>query len=299
MRFWRGNQDQTLQPDEARAFHVTISSPSGAHGWQFRVPRHRAVASLALGVLVAAVALAGIVSAVLFLSRVTRIEALEAENAQLRGQLKRVTELEDRLAELDSARRSFQHILGVDESGETGAAEGMAEEPAEEPSVAGGDLYVQVEPLTSLGESALYEIRHALHTQPLDGPLTRSFGRVGGAGDFHTGVDIAGMTHAPIRTAGEGVVSSVGWSETLGWVLVISHSVRLDTVYGHNSKVLVRVGDSVTSGQVVAEVGSTGLSSAPHLHFELLWTGKAIDPALVFPSLERKVASTDESRDAG
>jgi len=173
-----------------------------------------------------------IVSAVLFLSRVTRIEALEAENAQLRGQLKRVTELEDRLAELDSARRSFQHILGVDESGETGAAEGMAEEPAEEPSVAGGDLYVQVEPLTSLGESALYEIRHALHTQPLDGPLTRSFGRVGGAGDFHTGVDIAGMTHAPIRTAGEGVVSSVGWSETLGWVLVISHSVRLDTVYG-------------------------------------------------------------------
>jgi murein DD-endopeptidase MepM/ murein hydrolase activator NlpD len=293
MRFWRGNQERTPQPDEAHAFHVTISSPSGARGWQFRVPRHRAVASLALGVVVVAVALAGIVSAILFLGRVTHIEAVEAENAQLRGQLKRVTELEGRLAELDSARRSFQHILGVEESGETGEEEQMAEEP----SVAGGDPYVQVEPLTSLGESALYEIRHALRTQPLDGPLTRSFGRVGGAGDFHTGVDVAGRTHAPILAAGEGVVSSVGWNETLGWVLVISHSVRLDTVYGHNSKILVRVGDSVTSGQVVAEVGSTGLSSAPHLHFELLWTGKAIDPALVFPSLERKVATTDESRD--
>ena len=67
-----------------------------------------------------------------------------------------------------------------------------------------------------------------------------------------------------------------------GVVLVIAHTSRISTMYGHNFEVSVRVGDFVSMGQKVAEVGSTGQSSAPHLHLEVQWDGGAIDPTLVF-----------------
>jgi murein DD-endopeptidase MepM/ murein hydrolase activator NlpD len=60
----------------------------------------------------------------------------------------------------------------------------------------------------------------------------------------------------------------------------------LETLYGHNSRILVRAGDAVTEGQPIAEVGNTGLSSGPHLHFEIRWYGRSVDPTAVFTSLQ-------------
>jgi murein DD-endopeptidase MepM/ murein hydrolase activator NlpD len=53
-------------------------------------------------------------------------------------------------------------------------------------------------------------------------------------------------------------------------------------MYGHNSKILAKVGDSITAGQVVTRIGNTGQSSAPHLHFEIHWRGKAVNPESVY-----------------
>ncbi|MFH1143185.1 MAG: M23 family metallopeptidase [Candidatus Eisenbacteria bacterium] len=268
----------------SEAFHITISSPTEARSWQFRVSRRQALGGLVVSAVILVVAMAGLFSTGFLLTRIARIQALNAENIQLRRQLSRVSELENRLEALDAARLSLLSLLGLSDA-EDAAGDALQ---SEMPTV-GEEPYARVEPISSVGEAALREIRHDLRITPLSGPLTRSFGKLGQGGIFHTGLDIAGETGAPVVSAGEGVVSSAGWDETFGWVLVIAHSVRLKTVYGHNSEILVKIGDSVAAGQVVAEVGSTGLSSAAHLHFEVHWAGKAIDPVLVFPSLERQV----------
>ena len=106
---------------------------------------------------------------------------------------------------------------------------------------------------------------------------------MGDTGIFHTGIDIAGETGAGVFAAGEGIVSFTGFHETFGLVLVIAHAPGVETVYGHNSQILVQVGDFITRGQVVAEVGNTGTSTAPHLHFEVHWRSRAIDPLLILP----------------
>jgi len=270
---------------ETGDYHITVASPTGARSWQFRISRRKAFAGLVFSGVISLVAIAGILSTGLLVTRLAAVQALEAENIQLRRQLTRVGELEYRIAELDASRRSLMEVLGVRTAEEMESEEALTEIP-----LSGGESYMRVEPLGSVGDAALVEIRGALDWVPLEGPLTRAFGTLRQSDIFHTGLDIAGDSHSPVLAAGVGVVSSIGWDETLGWVLVIAHSPRLKTVYGHNSRILARVGDSVASGQTVAEVGSTGLSSAPHLHFEIHWQGKAIDPLLVYPTLDRQPA---------
>ncbi|WP_444813328.1 M23 family metallopeptidase [Variovorax saccharolyticus] len=97
---------------------------------------------------------------------------------------------------------------------------------------------------------------------------------------FHSGVDFAAPTGTPIfATAGGRVVFS-GQKPGYGNVVEIDHGNRLATRYGHASRLLVREGDLVLPRQHIADVGSTGRSTGPHLHFEVLENGDAIDPAL-------------------
>ncbi|GAB1544911.1 hypothetical protein NUACC21_75870 [Scytonema sp. NUACC21] len=86
----------------------------------------------------------------------------------------------------------------------------------------------------------------------------------------HEGIDIAGPTGTPIFAAASGVVLEAGWENTgLGNAVTIQHSDRRVTVYGHNQHVLVRKGQTVAQGQLIAKMGSTGNSTGPHLHFEI------------------------------
>ncbi|MBW4633748.1 MAG: M23 family metallopeptidase [Iphinoe sp. HA4291-MV1] len=103
----------------------------------------------------------------------------------------------------------------------------------------------------------------------------------------HEGIDIAGATGTPIVAAASGTVAKAGWNEWgLGNVVVIEHPDGSVTVYGHNSRLLVKQGQQVTQGQVIAEMGSTGNSTAPHLHFEVRKNHRfAVDPLTTLPSL--------------
>jgi LysM repeat protein len=88
---------------------------------------------------------------------------------------------------------------------------------------------------------------------------------------FHTGVDIAGPQGTPIYAADDGVVLIAGWNRGgYGNMVIIDHGGGFFTRYGHASKLLVQAGDSVTKGQVIALMGTTGRSTGPHLHFEVM-----------------------------
>ncbi len=118
---------------------------------------------------------------------------------------------------------------------------------------------------------------------PAKGVLTSGFGWRWGR--MHKGIDIAGPTGTPIVAAAEGVVVTAGWnSGGYGYLVEIQHPDGSLTLYAHNSRVLVQVGQQVAQGQQVSEMGSTGYSTGPHLHFEVHPSGKgAVNPVAYLP----------------
>ncbi len=95
---------------------------------------------------------------------------------------------------------------------------------------------------------------------------------------FHEGVDIASRFGSAIKAMGGGVVSFAGQKEGYGLTIEINHGNGYTTRYAHCKSVLVRVGDRINKGQDVALVGSSGRSTGPHLHFEVLRDGKTVNP---------------------
>ncbi len=91
-------------------------------------------------------------------------------------------------------------------------------------------------------------------------------------------MDIATSTGTPVVAAASGTVSYSGWRGSYGNLLIINHSNGVQTYYGHCSKLYVSVGQSVSQGQTVCAVGSTGNSTGPHLHFEVRLNGVAYNP---------------------
>ncbi|MBQ3553899.1 MAG: peptidoglycan DD-metalloendopeptidase family protein [Clostridia bacterium] len=96
---------------------------------------------------------------------------------------------------------------------------------------------------------------------------------------FHKGMDLAAPQGTNIVAAEAGVVRSAGWNGGYGYCVVIDHGSGVATLYGHSSKLLVKKGQEVSKGQVIAKVGSTGVSTGPHLHFEVLINGNTTNPA--------------------
>ncbi len=124
------------------------------------------------------------------------------------------------------------------------------------------------------------------------GWFVRGFGS--GAGGYHQAMDIGGKLGSNVRAAASGLVGYAG-DELSGYgnLVILIHTGGFVTAYAHNAKNLVEAGQRVERGQVIAELGSTGRSKGPHVHFELLHGGKNCDPAGLFrPGVRRRDGST-------
>jgi murein DD-endopeptidase MepM/ murein hydrolase activator NlpD len=95
---------------------------------------------------------------------------------------------------------------------------------------------------------------------------------------IHWGLDIAAPEGAPVAARAEGNVVFAGWAGSYGLVVVLEHGRDWHTLYAHLRTVHVRVGDRVRAGAAIGEVGSTGRSTGPHLHFEVRYRGFPVDP---------------------
>ncbi|MGP9812791.1 M23 family metallopeptidase [Rhodopseudomonas sp. NSM] len=95
---------------------------------------------------------------------------------------------------------------------------------------------------------------------------------------MHTGLDFRASSGDPVRATAIGKVVNAGWQGGYGQMVEIDHGNGLSTRYGHLSKIIARVGQSVQIGQIIGEVGSTGRSTGPHLHYETRIDGEAVDP---------------------
>ena len=117
---------------------------------------------------------------------------------------------------------------------------------------------------------------------PVDGRRMSRFGLrkhpITGKRRPHNGIDFASSYGAPIRVTADGRVEYSGWSKSFGYVVVVDHNYGMRAVYAHCSKLLVKKNEIVRKGQVIAQVGSTGLSTGPHLHYEVRKRRKALNP---------------------
>lgn len=115
--------------------------------------------------------------------------------------------------------------------------------------------------------------------KPVSGIISSRFGaRSSIRSSAHTGLDIATSTGTPVSAAASGTVTFAGWKGSYGYLMVITHSNGVQTYYGHCSKLYFSAGDTVSQGQTIAAVGSTGNSTGPHLHFEIRVNGVAYNP---------------------
>jgi murein DD-endopeptidase MepM/ murein hydrolase activator NlpD len=202
-----------------------------------------------------------------------RASKLNAENRVLRAENAKIREIEAELVYIENLKRQIETWAGM--------IEGKRGE--------GGDVQVDLPSTNLWPRRYTYAIMKPFYTGlashpnglmlPADGWVSRGFSAGAKNESGHPGIDIVVPRGTPVRCALEGTVRSAGWDDVYGNMVVVAHGDSLETVYGHNDKILVKEGDRVTKGQVIAVAGSTGRSTAPHIHFGVVINGKPVDPA--------------------
>lgn len=113
---------------------------------------------------------------------------------------------------------------------------------------------------------------------PVKGIVSQRFSMGGPSEGQHDGIDILAEENALVVSAAKGVVVEAGWDQDLGRYVRVNHDFGVETLYGHLARYFVQTGDQVGKGAALGLVGNTGRSLGPHLHFEIIFKGKPVDP---------------------
>jgi murein DD-endopeptidase MepM/ murein hydrolase activator NlpD len=229
---------------------------------------------------------------------------VERENERLRvendAQRQKLEQLKDRVDAIDAATRRLAEISGVAGDGGTDArGAGGPSVPMDESAIAAVEARaVQLEAQLKDYEAALREKARIPSIWPVVGETTDGFGGrsnpFGGSSlEFHPGQDIRAERGTPVVCAAAGTVLSAGWQNGYGQMVEVSHGGGLTTRYAHLSKIEVAPGQTISRGDLVGRVGSTGRSTGPHLHYEVRVGGEAVNPRAYLPETSDAAAEPD------
>jgi len=203
-----------------------------------------------------------------------RVPGLEREVARLRAENSRVQQLATALNRAEANYQELRQILGA--KAPPAPRTGNTAAPAVNSAVRAVTIRA-----TAPGAPPRYETGSSTPSHwPLDVPgfVTRGQVRPGDVAESHPGIDIAVPAGTPVRASGGGTVKATGYDSDYGLFVLLRHPSGYETMYGHASRLLVVEGDDVQAGQVIALSGSSGRSTAPHLHFEIRRDAKSLDP---------------------
>ena len=207
-------------------------------------------------------------------------QRLRAENEKQRREL---NNLNQRVEAVEDTSRKLAEKSGVLELSSLPGSGGPAE-PIDEESLATLDAKMaQLERNMQSYEAVLRERGYTPTVWPVEGKLEGGFGGRrnpfgGGSYEFHSGQDIEAPMGAPIVSGASGTVSFVGWQNGYGQLVVIDHGGGLTTRYGHLSRIGVSLAQKVQRGEFIGNVGSTGRSTGPHLHYEVRINDQPVNP---------------------
>lgn len=259
----------------SKQFSVIIVPHDNRTTWSFRVS-YRVVAVFAIFAVVGLTSIAAFVISYGRVATVARRNAVVSrENRQLRSELAEVDSLRTELTTVQALGLQLKSMLGIKLSPEDSALVASLSPVAKSSSIKRPEEDGEVGPQE---QRLMLEAMPSMW--PVKGYVTKEFFVTGGEKSprYHPGMDIAAPRNTPVCAAADGVVEVSGFDETYGWMVEIDHGYGIRSIYGHNSRNLVKVGDRVARGKTIAFVGSTGKSTAPHLHFEVRENGVPVDP---------------------
>ena len=219
------------------------------------------------------------------------LDALALRLGQMQAQMLRLNALGERLViqgNLDKDEFDFEAQPAVGGPGSSAASESVSYPDfltmLDELGAGINDREQKLSVLESLLMSRSLSERLIPSGKPVeDGWLSSKYGKRNdpftGKQEFHKGLDFAGKKGSEVIVVGDGVVTWAGKRSGYGNLIEVSHGNGFVTRYGHNQKHLVEVGDTVRKGQQIALMGSSGRSTGPHVHFEVMRDGKTVNPA--------------------
>ncbi len=256
-----------MNPPERRFLTILIHKDGAVESRTLRFPLWLVRLSATIGSVVGVLLFLSVVLYGPIVRTAARVPGMEREIARLSAENRQVNELAAQLARVEQRYEQVRTMLG-----------GNIVPPR--PTGDGPLSVAYAVTARAPGEPRRYELGPSVPGHwPLDeaGVVTR--GQVGGGGgDQHPGLDVAVPMGTPIRAAGGGTVAEAGDDPEYGQFILINHPDGYQTMYGHASRVLVDPGQFVSAGAVIGLSGSTGRSTAPHLHFEVRRDGRVIDP---------------------
>jgi murein DD-endopeptidase MepM/ murein hydrolase activator NlpD len=185
-----------------------------------------------------------------------QVEMLKRRNREIEQEFAKLEEIKENLEITERDRRKVQIMLGIEKAP-------PPVEPEMEKTTSEYTNTIAVEP---------YKDENVPSLVPTRGQISRNYS------PEHEGIDIAAPLFAPVVAAASGAVSAAGWDSIFGNYVIVEHDANYTTFYGHLQTIEVKHGSHVSSGEVIGTVGSTGKSTSPHLHYEVRFRGRAVDP---------------------
>lgn len=202
-------------------------------------------------------------------ARAANASKLAEENESLRRNQTKLQALEQSLFETRQLVSQISAMAGLDSTMLAGLYVGIDTDPA-----SGGEGNPRSASRLSPASSPIPE------GLPSAGWVSQGFSEA--SGKMHSGIDLVVPEGTDVLSTAFGTVTFAGQDSVYGNMVVVRHNDSVETIYGHNRELLVQVGDTIFAGQRIALSGNTGISSAPHLHYELRVHGKAVNPLTSF-----------------
>lgn len=282
--------------DRFYAFIIAHTSRSRARVQRIRIEK-KAVSIFCLVAVVVGIGLCyglyGLTQQAAHLRTEMENQRLRAENERQRQELE---SLNNRVEKVEDTSRKLAEKSGVVEEESTSPGTGGPELPLDEMGLATLTAKMgRLEEDMRAYEALLRQRGYTPTLWPVDGKLEGGFGGrrnpFGGSGyEFHSGQDIEAPWGAPVIAGASGRVSFVGWQNGYGQLVIVDHGGGLTTRYGHLSHIDVKLGQAVARAQLLGEVGSTGRSTGPHLHYEVRINDQPVNP-LQYLVLTNKTAT--------
>ncbi len=221
-------------------------------------------------------------------AKLGELELLRRQNGQLKERVARIADVEKKVSELEVVEDKLMIMAGEREATRELAPVSIEGGTAAREFLSPADGIRQFQALAASRRGVTLK---APRGNPVaNGWVTRGFGENAGleGQSFHNGFDIACPAGTPVVATASGVVTFAGEDPVYGNLVIIQHGLTgYSTFYGHNRELKVKVGQKINRGDVIALVGSTGRSSAPHLHYEIRLHGVPVNPAKYMTPAER------------
>lgn len=281
--------------DRFYAFIVARTSRSRAHIRRICVHKRWLKASVAGLVVV----LCGLVYGFYGLTQQAEHLRIERENQKLRAendkQRQELQNLNNRVDAVEDTSRKLAEVSGVESQTPPARGQGGPARPVDSAAALAAleAKTAKLERQMRVYESFLRSHGVTPSIWPVYGKLESGVGGrrnpFGGRGyEYHEGQDIDAAYGTPVQVAAGGRVIIAGWQRGYGKVVYVDHGNGLSTRYGHLSEIEVAVGQTVTQGQTIGLVGSTGRSTGPHLHYEVRINNQPVDPRPYLPGAEKQ-----------